>query len=118
MNTIDKTKEARKQKRLEKLGGNNPVCIICGENNPHCLELHHIAGQVYGDELCTICRNCHRKLSDDQKDHPKTMGKTPTTYENIGHMLLGLADFFALLVEKLREFGQFLIQSTNTVVSR
>jgi len=113
MNKTDKAKEARRQKRLEALGSNHPVCI-CGEDNPHCLELHHIAGQAYGDDLCTVCRNCHRKLSDDQKDHPIPIGKPPVTYECIGHMLLGLADFFALLVEKLREFGQLLIQSVNT----
>ena len=115
MNTTDKAKEARKQKRLETLGDNHPACVICGEDNPHCLELHHIAGKSYGDELCTVCRNCHRKLSDDQKNHPKQIGKPPVTHECIGHMLLGLADFFALLVEKLREFGQFLIQSTHAI---
>lgn len=115
MNTIDKAKEARKQKRLETLGGNNhPACVICGEDNPHCLELHHIPGQAYGDDLCTVCRNCHRKLSDDQKDHPKQIDTAPATIERIGHMLLGLADFFALLVEKLKEFGHYLIQTART----
>lgn len=109
--SIDKAKEERKQNRLETLGSNNPICVICGENNPHCIELHHIAGKSYGDELCPVCRNCHRKLSDEQKDHPKPIGKPPVTYERIGHMLLGLADFFALLIEKLREFGNYLIQT-------
>lgn len=108
-------KETRKQKRLEKLGGNNPVCTICGENNPHTLELHHIAGQAYDDELVPVCRNCHRKLSDDQKDHPKQIGKPPTNFEAIGHLLLGLADFLALLVEKLRECGRFLIQAAQEI---
>jgi hypothetical protein len=102
-------KEARKQKRLETLDDNNPACIVCGENNPHCLELHHIAGQAYDDDTTPVCRNCHRKLSDDQKDHPKAIRKTPTTVECIGHFLLGLADLFMLLVEKLRDFGQALI---------
>ena len=115
MNTIDKDKEIRKQKRLETLGENNPVCITCGENNPHCLELHHIAGRAYDDDTMPLCRNCHRKLSDDQKDHPKPIGKPVTTPECIGHMLLGLADFFLLLIEKLKEFGQFLIQSAHSV---
>ena len=102
-------KEARKQKRLETLGDNNPACVVCGENNPHCLELHHIAGQAYDDDTTPVCRNCHRKLSDDQKDHPKAIDKSPTTIEAIGHFLLGLADLFMLLVEKLRDFGQALI---------
>src|SRR5690349_8607640 len=102
----DKAKETRKQKRLEALGGNRPVCVICGEGDWRTLEQHHIAGQAYGDELCNVCRNCHRKLSDDQKDHPKQTSKNLNNFETIGHLLLGLADFLALLVEKLRECGQ------------
>lgn len=109
-------KEARKQKRLEILGSNNPVCVICGENDWRCLEEHHIAGQAYDDSLSNVCRNCHRKLSDDQKDHPQKIGGTPDTLETIGHFLLGLADLFALLVIKLREFGQLLIQSAQGMV--
>lgn len=115
MNTTEKAKEARKQKRLETLGSNHPVCVACGEDSWQCLEQHHIAGQAYGDDLCNVCRNCHRKLSDSQLDHPKPSSKTPTTPECIGHMLLCLADFFALLVERLKEFGNYLIQSAHAV---
>lgn len=110
-------KEIRKQRRLETLGSNNPVCVVCGENDWRCLEQHHIAGQAYGDDLCNVCRNCHRKLSDDQKDHPKQAGKNPATLETIGHLLLGLADLFSLLVIKLRECGQYLIQTAKGMMS-
>jgi len=51
------------------------------------------------------CRNCHRKLSDSQKDHPPKIGETPSLPERVGHFLLGLADFFLLLAEQLRQFG-------------
>lgn len=113
----DKAKETRKQKRLETLGSNNPVCVICGENDWRCLEQHHIAGQAYGDDLCNVCRNCHRKLSDDQKDHPKQIGNRPATLESIGHLLVGLADFLALLVIRLREYGQILIQTAKGMMA-
>jgi hypothetical protein len=49
------------------------------------------------------------KLSDAQKDHPKPAANPPTSQECIGHFLLGLADFFAELSERLREFGRSLI---------
>lgn len=109
-------KEARKQNRLEKLGDNHPACVLCGEDDSSCLEQHHIAGKDYGDDLSIVCRNCHSKLSDSQKDHPRQLGKPPTTNERIGRMLLGLADLFELLVERLREFGLFLIQSVQPAV--
>lgn len=111
---MNKTKEVRKQKRLETLGSNHPVCIECGENDWRCLEQHHIAGRAYDETVCNICYNCHRKLSDDQKDHPKQAG-TPAKAEIIGRFLIGLADFLVLLVIKLKEFGHYLIQSAQAM---
>ena len=112
MNTTDK--EARKQKRLEILGSNHPICVVCGESDWRCLEQHHIAGQAYNDDLSNVCRNCHRKLSNEQKDHPKQIDIPSTTIESIGHFLLGLADLFALLVNSLKEFGNYLIETAKT----
>lgn len=106
-------KETRKQKRLEALNTNHPTCVVCGEDDWRCLEQHHMAGQHYGDDLATVCRNCHRKLSDDQKDHPQKVEKSPSRLESIGHLLLGIADLFALIVEKLRECGRFLIETAR-----
>ena len=107
---MNKNLEKRKQNRLEQLGSNNPVCIICGETDWRCLEQHHIAGRKNSDDLCTLCRNCHRKLSDSQKDQPKQYNNNPPQNESIGYTLLGLADFFELLIERLREYGNSLIQ--------
>ena len=109
---IDLAKEVRMQKRLEALGTNNPVCVICGEDNLWCLEAHHIAGKAHCDDLAIVCRNCHRKLSDDQKDQPQCGGE-PSQSKSIGYLLLGLADLFALLVVTLRQSGQHLIETAK-----
>ena len=55
------------------------------------------------------CRNHHRILGDDQKDHPSIIGDPPSLHECAGHFLKGLADLFALLVAKLHEYGDELI---------
>jgi hypothetical protein len=51
-------------------------------------------------------------VSDTQKDHPKS-GSGPSQSQSIGHFLLGLADLFELLVDTLRKFGQYLIETTK-----
>ena len=112
---ISERKEIRKQNRLEKLGTNNPVCVICGENDCRCLEAHHIAGKDYCDDLSIVCRNCHRKLSDDQYDHPKKLTKKPLRLEIIGHHLLGLSDLFYLISKSLNNFGHELINLAKGV---
>ncbi len=105
-------KEIRKQRALERLGCNHPRCVRCGEADERCLELHHIAGRAYGEECAVVCRNCHRKLSDMQKDHPVALEPDEPPYlEKIGHFLLGLADLLEMLIEKLREYGMLLIEA-------
>lgn len=98
--------ETRKHNALRRLHTDNPVCV-CGESRWQCMELHHIAGQKHGDDLAVVCRNCHRMLSEQQLDHPP--GDDPDSI--IGRFLIGLADLFAMIVERLREFGLFLIRA-------
>ncbi len=109
MDTDFRKKERRRQAHLERLGTNNPRCVVCGEKHPSCLELHHLRGCKFGDELVAVCRNCHRKLSDTQKDHPKPLGNEPSFEECLAHFLLGIADLFELLVKTLRELAERLL---------
>jgi len=110
MTTTIKAKEVREQKRLERLGTDNPVCFTCREDDWRCFEQHHPAGQAYHDDVYNVCCNCHRKLSDDQQDHPKQATNPPTMIETIGRYLIGLADMFAMMVDTLRSFGHALIE--------
>lgn len=111
MDKIERRREARQQAALDRLGTNEPRCVHCGETDWRCLEAHHVAGRAYDDFTSIECRNCHRKLSDPQKDHPPKIGEPPSVPERAGHFLLGLADFLLLLVEHLRKLGGELIAS-------
>jgi len=106
-------KEHRRQAQLERLGTNTPRCVICGENDPSCLELHHIPGRKFGNELAIVCRNCHRKLSDAQNDHQWAQSDPSSVTERIVHFLHGLADLFEQLGPQLRKMAKQL-QATLT----
>lgn len=85
---------------LRRLGGRNPACSSCMEDDPRCLELHHIAGRKFSDDVVCLCRNCHRKLSDDQIDHPtEKSGLRKSTLIQL-RKLLGRADMFRDLAEQ------------------
>jgi hypothetical protein len=103
-------RERRLQLRLEYLGTNNPRCIHCGEDDPFCLELHEPGGSDFSDLSSIECRNCHRKLEDPRKDHPKQLLKPPSDIEAIAHLLYGLADWFQLLILHLRKHADTLIK--------
>jgi hypothetical protein len=76
--------------------------------------LHHVAGQHFDTDLAIVCRNCHRKLSDVQRGHPKPTDDDPGTFERIGHYLLGLADLLKMIAEKLGQFGSYLVDFAKT----
>jgi hypothetical protein len=105
--------EDRRQQQLRRLGTQNPVCA-CGETDPAVMELHHIAGRKHHDDLAIVCANCHRKLSDKQRDHvPPGVTQPKGQFAAIGHYLLGLADLLAMIVEALRRFGAWLLGGTS-----
>jgi hypothetical protein len=105
--------DIRKEKALRRLGTSNPRCCNCSEGDPRCLEEHHIAGCKYDPTTCIVCRNCHRKLSDAQRDHPHAIEDGGGFLEKIAHFLLGLADLLGLAAEKLREFAKRLIDEAR-----
>jgi len=73
------------------------------------LELDHIAGQKHDPATRPLCRNCHAHRTFLQKLEPPVSDDPENVFEVIGRWLLGIAEWFELLIEKLYQFGEFLI---------
>ncbi|WP_286799496.1 hypothetical protein [Oceanicaulis sp. UBA2681] len=99
---------ARLERAYRRLGTRTPACVTCGESNAFCLELHHIGERAHHDDLAIVCRNCHRKLTDPQKDRIEVHASDPSS-EMIGRYLCGLADLLLLIAHTVREFGERLL---------
>jgi hypothetical protein len=99
--------ERRRQRALQRLGTDQPHCVVCGEADWRCLELHHLGGRAYDAGTVILCRNCHRKQSDPtaNTDAPAE----PPLLERIGQFLLGLAALLLMLAAKLKAFGEELL---------
>lgn len=52
-----------------------------------------------------------------QRDHPAPITTPPTFLEVAGHYLLGLADMLKLVVERLIEFGNRMIEMARQPVA-
>jgi hypothetical protein len=107
--------EDRKQQRLRRLGTQAPSCVACGETDPTVLELHHIAGRRHDDDQSIVCGNCHKKLSDGQRDRATSPGSVAADAESarLGHYLLGLADLLVMVAAALRKFGARLVTESD-----
>ena len=104
---IDPHEERRRQAAHRRLGTIEPSCVLCGEADWRCLELHHLAGHAFDDLIVIICRNCHRKQSDPTANTIDPID--PPIMERAGRLFLGLALFLAELVARLRAYGQQLL---------
>ena len=116
-------KRLDKQDRLEqhyrRLGTRDPRCTLCSETDPRCMEKHHIAGIALDAATTIVCRNCHRKLSDDQLDHPSYDHKAPVEQHTaFRHFLLGLCDFLTRIIQRLREIAEWLMNASCRDVAR
>ena len=106
--------EARREQSLRRLGTRQPACVVCGETDPRCMELHHIAQIRHHEDTAIVCRNCHRKLSDDQRDHVMDRHGQDQTLATVGHYLMGLADLFKLMAATLAQLGATLIRQAKS----
>ena len=107
-------KDDRLEQQYRRLGTRNPICVCCAEQDPSCLELHHVAGRRQHEDVSIVCRNCHRKLSDQQLDHVPPVAEEPSgQWAVIGHYLLGLCDLLAMVIAALRNFGEWLLSESN-----
>jgi hypothetical protein len=104
----EKRRRARIRKAHARLGTSTPACVICGEDNPFCLELHELGGRKHSDFSVIICRNCHRKLEDDRCDHFPPIWTPPDPLECLSRALMGEADMFLRLADKRRADARML----------
>lgn len=114
MRTTELARERRRQRIIERLGTDTPRCAGCGEHDVRCLEAHHVAGRRYDPLTSVLCANCHRKVTDAQKDHPPPMPDGEAFLEIVGHFLLGLADMLRNIVDRLEAFGKALIERARS----
>lgn len=108
MNDHEKRRRTRIQAAYRRLGTSTPACSICGEDNPFCLEKHEPGGRKHSDLYIIICRNCHRKLEDDRRDHLLPIWTPPDPLECLSKALQGEADLFDRLAKKRRVDARLL----------
>jgi hypothetical protein len=70
-----------------------------------CLELHHVAGRSFDDEVVVLCSNHHDDCSDRAKDHPEHVPGSDVSIELIAHSQSGLIDILCVTIEQFEHSG-------------
>jgi len=105
----DPAREADMRERFRHAGFPEPQCFACGESRIWRLQLDHIAGQKHDPTRSPLCCNCHAERTFMQNLEPPGSENPQNVFEVIGRWLLGIAEWFELIGEKLYQFGEFLV---------
>src|SRR6266702_1031508 len=105
----DLKREAAIRGRLRQLGCADPVCLVCGEDKPWRLERDHSAGRKHDGHLEVLCRNHHADRTFHQRLEPAGGEDPKNVFEVIGRWMLGIAAYLELIIDKLWQWGEYLI---------
>jgi hypothetical protein len=129
MNMSSKKSTTRSSKQSEHIHGPDPIgadlrranparriaagsaCVTCGEADPvvlksgrSVLEAHHLAGRANDPDMTAdVCLNCHRKLTNAQRDCGVPLAADPqrSLLDRLVAWLRGLAVFCQHLAQNL-----------------
>lgn len=116
MNDLITPEDERRERDYRRLRTRNPICLSCGySNHPAAMELSHIAPRKFHDDGGVLCSNCHREMSDSEKDFSYSPQSINPTMETIGRYLLALAEWFTRIAETIAAFGHWLLYQAEHV---
>jgi hypothetical protein len=99
-----------RRKKLATLGIAAEVCPICGADDVSRFQFDHVAGRKHHDQVWPLCENCHEEKTSMLPEEPPLSQNPRNVFEVIGRWLLGMAEYFEMLIRRLRKFGEFLIE--------
>jgi hypothetical protein len=97
--------------RKERLSGiHNEVCLGCGCDLAPGKEDDHMIGRKHSDLVWPLCLPCHHKRTELQREEPSPGPEWRNVFEVIGRWLLSVAEYFELMCDTFRRFGEYLIE--------
>ncbi len=111
MKPVLSDEELRREADFRRLKHRHPVCVVCRyDRHPAALEYGHISPRKFGvGDGGAICRNCHRELSDQERDLPYQPEAHDRQLEQAGRYILALGFWLECIGRTLKRFGAMLL---------
>jgi hypothetical protein len=111
---MDKTAYQSTTKKMTRTGGSRLCYVICGEDTPGLLEMHHVDGRAISGKTVPLCKNCHAKVTMEQNRFPPTARAADAVQsEQIAYWLLSLGALLNYIGQSLIEFAHEVQQHGN-----
>lgn len=115
--TLPTPADKRREAKYKTLRTRNPVCLSCGyADHPAAMEFAHVAPKKFHDDGGVLCSNCHREMSDAEKDFSYAPVTANPMMETIGRYLVALSEWLLRIGGTLAEFGEWLLAQAPHVL--
>lgn len=115
MTTFLTAKELRQEAAFRRLKSRYPICLICGYwANPAAIEFAHIIPKAFGLGWgVPLCRNCHRELTDMEKDMSFKPTTTEVELETIGRLLGAIGEQYEKSAPTLKHLSAVALETAR-----
>lgn len=111
---MDKATYRNATKKMTRTGGARRCCVMCGEDNPVLLEMHHVDGRAISEKMVPLCKNCHAKVTMEQNRFPPSARAADAVQpEQIAYWLLSLGALLNYIGQSLIEFAHEVQRNGN-----
>ena len=111
---MDKNTYLKTTEKMKRSGKTGQCCVMCGEDNPALLEMHHIDGRATSEKTVPLCKNCHAKVTMEQNRFPpKARAANGLQAEQIAFWLLSLGALLQYVGQSLIEFAHEVQQNAS-----
>ncbi|WP_048171636.1 HNH endonuclease [Methanosarcina siciliae] len=102
-------KTLNKQKRE---GKSSLCCVVCGEDDPDVIEMHHPYGRSNSDVVKPLCKNHHTKITREQnKLPPKARSGNASPEQKRAFQLVSIGALLTELGTQLIDLGNEMVQN-------
>ena len=102
-------KTLNKQKRK---GKTSLCCVVCGEDDPDVIEMHHPYGKSNSDIVQPLCKNHHSKITKEQnKLSPKARSGNASPEQKRAFQIVSIGALLKELGIELIDLGNEMVQN-------
>lgn len=107
--------ELRREADYRRLKSRRPICLHCGfEQHSAALEFAHLIPSKFAVGAGgALCSNCHRIVSDKEKDMSFKPGTDDPDLETIGRYIDALGQWLERIAHTLQGFGAELLRRAS-----
>ncbi len=110
MKDIISDADVRREQDYKRLRTQTPICLTCGySGSPAAMEYSHHVPKGFHDDGGVQCSNCHREVSDIERDYSYEPQSANPQMETIGRYLIALAEWFERIANTIAGFGEWLL---------